>query len=130
MGSAGTTSRPTPKRGRYTLFTIRLSPVCNIFCLGYMSVSWAIAAKFSSQAHNNIVSIQCPYPSFLARHSQVSSTVFHGPCDPGPGFLFGRPDGGPTCDYMNKKSKVHEMATSHSKKPYRKKAGAIFSSIN
>ena len=70
------------------------------------------------------------FESSPVRHSQVSSTVFHGPCDPGPGFLFGRPDGGPTRDYMNKKSKVHEMATSHSKKPYRKKAGAIFSSIN
>ena len=70
------------------------------------------------------------FESSPVRHSQVSSTVFHVPCDPELGFLLGKPDGGPTCDYVNKKSKVQEMIASHNKKPYRKKAGASFSSIN
>ena len=70
------------------------------------------------------------FESSPVRHSQVSSTVFHVPCDPELGFLLSRPDGGPTGDYVNKKSKVQEMTASHNKKPYRKKAGASFSSIN
>ena len=70
------------------------------------------------------------FESSPVRHSQASSTMFHGPCYLDPGFLSGRPDGRLKFDYVIKKTKVKEMATSHRKKPYLKKAGAIFNSIN
>ena len=70
------------------------------------------------------------FESSPVRHSQGLSTVFQGPYHSESKFLLSRPDGGQTCDYISKKSKMYEMATSHSKKPYRKKAGATFSSIN
>ena len=70
------------------------------------------------------------FESSPVRHSQVSIAVFQGRCGSELGFSLGRPDGGPTCDYAIRTTKVQEMATSHSKKPYRKKAGAIFNSIN
>ena len=69
------------------------------------------------------------FESSPVRHSQVSIALFYGPCDPDPGF-FCRPEGRPKYDYVIKKTKVQEMATSHRKKLYLKKAGAIFNSIN